>query len=157
MSEEWAFAAPPKPWSEAFADDVAFLFSKIGARANKLYAELLEPLGLRPNQVAVLQYIAASEGASQREIVSGLWIDAGSLVTMLDDFEERGLAERRRNPADRRASAVHLTSEGRAALTHALALSEQVERRLLGPLPAAERRRLHSLLKAITGLDGRAA
>lgn len=154
MSEEWAFAALPKPWSEAFADDVAFLFSKIGARSNKLYAELLAPLGLRPNQVAVLQYLDASEGASQREIVSGLWIDAGSLVAMLDVFEERGLAERRRNPSDRRASAVHLTAEGRDQLGRALELSKEVERRLLGPLPAHERAQLHGLLKSITGLNG---
>jgi len=153
MSEDWAFAAPPKPWSEAFSDDVAFLFSKIGARSNKLYAELLAPLDLRPNQVAVLQYLAASEGASQREIVSGLWIDAGSLVAMLDLFEERGLAERRRNPSDRRASAVHLTGRGREQLARALELSKEVERRLLGPLPAEDRRRLHALLKSITGLN----
>ena len=155
MSEEWAFATPPKPWSEAFADDLAFLFSKIGARSNKLYAELLVPLGLRPNQVAVLQYLAASEGASQREIVSGLWIDAGSLVAMIDEFEERGLAERRRNPSDRRASALYLTPAGRDQLARALELSKEVEPRLLGPLPAAERRQLHGLLKSITGLNGR--
>lgn len=154
MSGEWAFPAPPKPWSEAFSDDVAFLFSKIGARSNKLYAELLTPLGLRPNQVAVLQYLAASEGASQREIVSGLWIDAGSLVAMLDEFEDRGLAERRRNPSDRRASAVHLTAAGSEHLARALELSKEVERRLLGPLPAADRRRVHGLLRTITGLDG---
>ena len=74
---------------------------------------------------------------------------------MLDEFEQRGLAERRRNPSDRRASAVHLTAEGREQLALALELSKEVERRLLGPLPAADQRRLHALLKSITGLNGR--
>lgn len=157
MNTEWAFSSPPKPWSEAFAGDLAFLFSKIGARSNKLYAELLDPLGLRPNQVAVLQYLAASEGASQREIVRGLWIDASSLVALLDDFEDRGLAERRRNPRDRRASAVHLTDEGRRLLALALGLSKQVEQRLLGPLAEADRVRLRNLLHQITGLAADAA
>src|SRR4051794_34041319 len=123
---EWAFAAPPKPWSEGLADDVGFLFSKIGSRSTKLYAEALEPLGLRPNHVAVLHYLRCREGASQRELVDGLWIDASSMVTLLDEFEERGLAERRPNPSDKRAYAVYLTAKGRRLLSRALELSEQV-------------------------------
>ena len=148
---EWAFPVPPKPWAEAFAGDAAFLFSKIGARSRKLFAEALEPLGLRPNHVAVLQYLHACEGASQREVVDGLWIDASTLVALLDEFEERGLAERRRNPLDRRAYAVHLTPAGREALDEARALSHEVERRLLAPLPAADRKRLHGLLARVAG------
>ena len=148
---EWAFPVPPKPWAEAFSDDVAFLFSKIGARSRKLFAEALEPLELRPNHVAVLQYLQACEGASQREVVDGLWIDASSLVALLDEFEDRGLAERRPHPRDRRAYAVHLTPAGREALTEARALSRDVERRLLAPLPARERRQLHGLLARVAG------
>ena len=148
---EWAFPTPPKPWSVAFSDDLAFLFSKIGARSNKLYARALEPLGLRPNHVAVLRYLELSEGASQRELVEGLWIDASSMVALLDEFEERGLAERRRNPQDRRAYAVHLTAAGREALAEARALSRDIERRLLAPLAASERRQLHGLLARVVG------
>jgi DNA-binding MarR family transcriptional regulator len=150
---EWAFPTPPKPWAEAFSDDVAFLFSKIGARARKLYAEALEPLGLRPNHVAVLQYLHVREGASQREVVDGLWIDASSLVALLDEFEDRGLAERRPNPRDRRAYAVHLTEGGRDALTEARALSREVERRLLAPLAAHEREHLYGLLARVAGRE----
>jgi DNA-binding MarR family transcriptional regulator len=150
---EWAFPRPASPWSKAFADDLAFLFSKIGARSNKLFAEALEPLRLRPNHVAVLQYLDVCKGTSQREIVSGLWIDASSLVALLDEFEERGLAERRRNPRDRRASAVHLTPKGRRILAQALELSRQVERRLLGPLEPEERSVLGRYLKTIAGVD----
>jgi DNA-binding MarR family transcriptional regulator len=152
-AEEWAFPRPASPWSKAFADDLAFLFSKIGARSNKLFAEALEPLRLRPGHVAVLQYLDVCKGTSQREIVAGLWIDASSLVALLDEFEERGLAERRRNPRDRRASAVHLTPKGKRTLARALELSRQVEQRLLGPLEPEERRELGSYLRAISGVD----
>jgi DNA-binding MarR family transcriptional regulator len=150
---EWAFPVPPKPWAEAFSDDVAFLFSKIGARSRKLFAEALEPLGLRPNHVAVLQYLHACEGASQREVVDGLWIDASSLVALLDEFEERGLAERRPNPRDRRAYAVHLTARGRDVLKEARGLSREVERRLLAPLAARDREQLHGLLARVAGRE----
>jgi DNA-binding MarR family transcriptional regulator len=150
---EWAFPTPPKPWSEAFSDDLAFLFSKVGARANKLFAEALEPLGLRPNHVAVLQYLHVCEGSSQREVVDGLWIDASSLVALLDEFERRGLAERRPNPRDRRAYAVYLTPKGRRVLARARALSKGVERRLLAPLRASDRKQLHGLLMRVAGVE----
>jgi DNA-binding MarR family transcriptional regulator len=148
---QWAFPTPPRPWSLAMADDCAFMLSKIGARANKLFAIELEPLGLRPNHVSVLNYLRASEGASQRELVDGLWIDASSMVALLDEFEARGLAERRPNERDRRAYAVHLTDEGRAMLDRALAMSRAVEERLLAPLDAADRDRLRDMLAAIAG------
>jgi DNA-binding MarR family transcriptional regulator len=131
--------------------DCAFMLSKIGARANKLFARALEPLGLRPNHVSVLNYLRASEGASQRELVEGLWIDASSMVSLLDEFEARGLAERRTNARDRRAYAVYLTSEGREMLDRALALSREIEERLLAPLAEDDRARLREILVAIAG------
>src|SRR3954464_4692734 len=126
--EEWAFPRPSKPWDAEFADDDAFLFRKIGARSHKLYSEAREPLGLRPNQVAVLQYLNSHQGASQRELVDGLWIDASSMVALMREFEKRGFVRRTRNPRDRRASAVYLTDEGRRTLRQALALSRDVQR-----------------------------
>ena len=136
-----------------FAHDVGFMFSKIGSRANKLFAQALEPLGLRPNHVAVLHYLRAREGASQRELVEGLWIDASSMVALLDEFEERRLAERRPNPNDKRAYAVHLTPKGTRLLGQCLELSEQVAERLLAPLSGDERQAMHRLLARIVGLD----
>jgi MarR family transcriptional regulator, lower aerobic nicotinate degradation pathway regulator len=148
---QWAFPTPPRPWSLAMGDDCAFMLSKIGARANKLFARALEPLGLRPNHVSVLNYLRAAEGASQRELVDGLWIDASSMVALLDEFEARGLAERRPREGDRRAYAVFLTDDGRAMLEQALALSREVEERLLAPLEADDRARLQRILVAIAG------
>jgi DNA-binding MarR family transcriptional regulator len=140
-----------RPWAVAFAHDDAFLLSKIGARSKQLFAQALEPLDLKPNHVSVLNYLRAQEGASQRELVEGLWIDASTMVALLDEFEARGLAERRRNPSDRRASAVYLTADGREVLERALELSRDVAERLLAPLGGEERARLHGYLAAIAG------
>jgi DNA-binding MarR family transcriptional regulator len=146
-----------RPWAQAFANDDAFLMSKIGARCKQLFTAALEPLELKPNHVSVLNYLHAQEGASQRELVEGLWIDASTMVALLDEFEARGLAERRRNPRDRRASAVYLTPTGRDVLARALALSDQVAERLLAPLDGEERAQLHRSLMAIAGADDGAA
>ena len=150
---EWAFPSPPEPWALVFGHDVAFLMSQIGARSNRLFAEALEPLGLRPNHVAVLQYLRDHEGASQRELVDGLWIDASSMVALLDEFEQRGLAERRPNPSDKRAYAIYLTAEGRRLLSESLELSRRVAGRLLAPLSGEERQLVQGLLRRVVGLE----
>jgi DNA-binding MarR family transcriptional regulator len=136
-------------WSEAMDHDSAFVLCHLGMRAKKLYARALEPLGLRPNQVLVLNHVAVVEGVSQRELVEGLEIDPSSMVALLDAFEARGLAQRRPNPRDRRAYAIYLTDEGRATLARALELSLDVESQLLAPLDIEERSQLRRVLLRI--------
>jgi DNA-binding MarR family transcriptional regulator len=136
-------------WSEAMDHDSAFVLCHLGMRAKRLFARALEPLGLRPNQVLVLNHLAVVEGVSQRDLVEGLEIDASSMVALLDAFEARGLAQRRPNPRDRRAYAIYLTDDGRATLQRALELSLEVESSLLAPLDAEERARLRQLLLRI--------
>ena len=133
--------------------DSAFVLCNLGMHAKRLFARSLEPLGLRPNHVLVLNHLRAFEGASQRELVEGVAIDPSSMVALLDEFEARGLAQRRPNPQDRRAYAIHLTDEGRATLDAALALSREVEATLLARLDAGERAQLRALLLRTVGHD----
>jgi len=146
-----AFPRGPRPWSAALYDDAGFLFSRIGARSNKLFARALEPLGLRPKHYSVLNYLASMEGATQKALVDGLWIEASTMVTLINDFERRGLAERRPRPDDRRAYAVHLTERGRQILEEARELAEDVEEQILAPFDEEEREVLRSLLRRAAG------
>src|SRR4051812_47533776 len=133
-----AFPDHPTPWTAASLGDPLYLLSKVGSRGTKLYAEALKPLELRPRHVAALRFLADREGASQRDLVEGLWSDSSSVVTLLDEFEARGLAERRRNQRDRRAYAVHLTTKGYELLETALDVSRAVEDRVLERLTPDE-------------------
>lgn len=148
---ERAFPDQPSPWTSVSMRDPIFLLSKIGDRANKLFAEALRPLDLRPRHVAALRFMAAREGASQRDLVDGLWSDSSSVVTLLDDFEQRGLAERRRNTKDRRAYSIYLTPDGFEVLEAAIHLSRKVEDAILERLSASERAQLLSLLVRTVG------
>lgn len=146
-----AFPPTPTPWTAASMDDPLFLLSKIGDRGKKLFAEALKPLDLRPRHVAALRFLAVQEGASQRDLVEGLWSDSSSVVTLIDEFEERGLAERRRNPDDRRAYSVHLTPDGFRILDAALQRSREVEHLILERLSAGQRQQLAELLSTVIG------
>ena len=75
----------------------------------------------------------------------------------LDELEERGLTERRRNPSDRRHHALHLTDDGTRLMAQLGQIGAAHEDDICAPLNAAERAQLHGLLAQIAGHSGLAA
>ena len=74
-------------------------------------------------------------------------IDPSTMVSLIDDLERAGLAERRPHPTDRRARAVAITPKGRRLLDRARRMAAQVDSEVLRGLTAAERRDLMTLLR----------
>src|SRR5262245_7144751 len=98
---------------------IVFLLSKLGFVARRGFHNALAAVALEPRQFGVLNLVAASEGLSQRALTDPLGIPASRVVAIVDELEERGLVERRRNPDDRRAHALYLTAKGRKTLDRA--------------------------------------
>jgi DNA-binding MarR family transcriptional regulator len=140
---------PPEPLASA----LGFLLSWNGQRIAALFARSLEPLGLRPPHFGLMTMIDAEPGRTQQQLVSSSMIDASSMVAILDDLEERGLVERRRNPADRRKHAVHLTRRGAGTLARARKIAIEVADEALAPLDAAEQATLRALLRKLAGVE----
>lgn len=102
--------------------------------------------GLRPAQFSALVLIEANPGRSQREIAAALGIQRPNFVAMMDGFEQRGLARRRRSQTDRRSHALELTAEGRALLARARATVLEHEARITARMTEAEKAELIRLL-----------
>lgn len=102
--------------------------------------------GLRLPHLGVLSSLAEFGPSAQRDLSIRLRIDASDLVSVLDDLEDEGLVRRERDTRDRRRHAVTLTTEGRTRLAHRLAISRELDDRLLAPLNEEERAQLHRLL-----------
>ncbi|MGH3522432.1 MAG: MarR family winged helix-turn-helix transcriptional regulator, partial [Mycobacterium sp.] len=64
------------------------------------------------------------------------------------------LAQRQPHPSDRRANAVHLTKQGRAALQKAWQLAAQYEQDFTAELDPAERETLVLLLRRLADGEG---
>ncbi len=75
--------------------------------------ERLKETGLTIGQPKVLDYLKDHDGSNQKEIARACFLEAGSLTSILNRMEEKGLVERRMLNGNRRSFHVFLTESGK--------------------------------------------
>lgn len=105
-----------------------------------------ELLGITLRQLMLLSYLRWGAPALQQQLCEYLWLDPNNCVLLLNELEDRGYVERRRDPADRRRHVVDITDEGRAALERAERAQESLGDTMFAALSDEERASLRSLL-----------
>src|SRR6266567_712743 len=108
-----------------------------------------ELLGMRFKPYMTLGYIRDHPGTTQQELESSLFMDANSVVLILNELEAAQFSIRRRDPNDRRRHIVEITPTGRRALERADRARDSLEGEVLGSLSAEERKTLRSLLERV--------
>ena len=79
----------------------------------KKLMEQLKDTGLTLGQPKVLDYLKDHDGASQKEIAAGCLIEAGSLTSILNRMEEKGLIESKMLNGNRRTFHIFMTESGK--------------------------------------------
>jgi DNA-binding MarR family transcriptional regulator len=123
------------------------LLTQIHKTVNRRTSE--ELLGMRFKPYMTLGYIRDHAGTTQQELESNLFMDANSVVLILNELEAAQFSIRRRDPNDRRRHIVEITAAGRRALERADRAREGLEDEVLGPLSAEERKTLRRLLERV--------
>ena len=131
----------------AAAEFAGQLFFRLWRASHIRIAERLGAIGLTPASFGLLNILGAREGAIQQELGSVMGVDPSTMVSLIDELESAGLAERRPHPRDRRAREVVITPSGSRRLEKGRELAIQVEDEVLHGLSAAERRELLKLLR----------
>ena len=108
-----------------------------------------ELLGMRFKPYITLGYIRDHPGTTQQELESALFMDANSVVLILNELEAARFSVRRRDPNDRRRHIVEITESGRRAMERADKARESLEEEILADLSADERTTLRQLLEKV--------
>jgi DNA-binding MarR family transcriptional regulator len=132
----------------------AFLLAQLGAHAAARFAQRISELDLTAAQAGLLRLVAWNPGQSQQAIARQLGTPASRLVLLVDGLEERGLIERRRDPADRRHHALYLTGEGTQFMKELGRLGAAHEDAMTDGLTADERAVLNDLLSRLAARQG---
>ena len=61
-----------------------------------------EMLGIKLRQLMLLSYLRSGAPALQQQLCESMWMDPNNCVLLLNEMEEMGYVERRRDSADRR-------------------------------------------------------
>jgi DNA-binding MarR family transcriptional regulator len=132
-------------------DGLAELFWGVARRLRHQTRESLSPWDVTPSQSRALGVLMRHGTLRLSELSEHLRIAARSATEVVDDLQERGLVERRPDPADRRATLVALTGEGTEA-GRAIAEARRAEAaRFFGALSPADRTDLGRILRTLGG------
>jgi DNA-binding MarR family transcriptional regulator len=128
---------------------LAFLLAQVGGLAAMRFADRVQAAGVTPPQAGLLRVVAAEPGRTQQAVSGQLGLLPSRLVMLVDDLEGRGLIERRRDPNDRRNSALYVTDAGQAVLQDVGRAAQAHGEDLLSPLSKADRATLSDLLSRL--------
>lgn len=124
----------------------AVLLARVGIAVKMETMDRFEEAGFNAYHYGVLALLDEGARETQATIADALGVDRSMLVGLLDQLEERGMIERRRDPNDRRRQMVSLTAAGKRQLAAFRKMVQKIEDEFLAPLDEDERATLHDLL-----------
>jgi MarR family transcriptional regulator, lower aerobic nicotinate degradation pathway regulator len=147
LRRDQPMARPPRE----LISSSSHLLKRLSWVLKDLYGSAFEATGLTGPHYAVLALLEEEPRETQAMIADALGYDRSHLVGLLDELEERGLIERRRDPADRRRHLVTLTAEGKRTLQRLRRVVKRADDEFLAPLDREQREALHGLLLLLVG------
>jgi DNA-binding MarR family transcriptional regulator len=90
------------------------------------HQEIMRELGLTPGHLKALMWLDPEQPLPMRAMADALGVDASMITWLVDRLEEKGLAERRPLPSDRRVKTVAVTELG-------LRTRERLQAAMTGP------------------------
>jgi len=103
-------------------------------------------LGVTRSQWRLLITLARQPGETQARLADLIEVERITLCRMVDRLEASGLAERRPDPADRRAWRIFLTPRGEKMMVDLRVIGDQVHDETMAALTAEEESQLTAMM-----------
>lgn len=122
--------------------NISFALHDVARLQRKRFEQRSRSLGLTRAQWQVLAYLAVNEGVNQNGLAELIDIMPITLARLLDKMEARGLVERRRDPADRRAWLLYLKPGAHPLLETMRHTGRKTSEEAFASISEAEQKRL---------------
>lgn len=108
-------------------------------------------LAARDENLTVVQYTALTvlerhPGLTSAQLAKNSFVRAQTMAQITTELDERGLIQRRTDPANQRRLLLSVTDNGQAILDRLFPLVGDIEREMVAELPVAEVRQLREAL-----------
>ena len=144
--------APARPGSLPLGildQSIGFRLRRIQNQMARAYVDQVGPRGVKTGVMTALSIIGANPGISQTELAREAGFDKASIVSLVDELERLGWAQRVRLPSDRRRHALSLTPAGSQAAIDLVDIATGIEAQFMDHLSAQDRAQLISTLDSI--------
>lgn len=125
------------------------------SRLHRLYAKALstrlEPHGVKPGYIDILEKLWQQDNVAQKELHATLDIEQATLSSTLQRMERDGIVKRVRNPKDRRMTFIVLTDKGRSLRKVVETSVADVHQIASTGLTVNDRRYFYRVLKQMAG------
>jgi DNA-binding MarR family transcriptional regulator len=146
MSQDAAAERDPAAGAD---ESLSEAFRSVARRLRETSHEALAPWDITPSAFRALRVLGGHGAMRLSELSEHLRIAPRSVTEVVDTLEARGLAERRPDPADRRATLVELTEHGSYVLDAIRAARGTETERVFGQLSATDRAHLARILRKL--------
>ncbi len=126
-----------------------YLLNRAGVRIATCFDEDVRPLGASVQMWRVLAALREKDGRRMGDLSHTTSIEVSTLTRLVDNMEKKGLVERRRDPEDARAVALHVTSAGRRLTQRILPIAERYEAVALKDFSTREQQVLKQALRRL--------
>lgn len=120
---------------------------------DQVYGQVVEPLGLTVIEWYILRALYDQDGQHASELARAVGRAATSFTPILDKLQNKGMIERRPDPADRRAVRIHLTASANNAREQVLATSDEVDARIRKAVSAGDFKGFQNVLLVLQSLS----
>jgi len=127
----------------------ANLIAQTARQWRRVIDRKLQPYGLTEATWVPLLYLARSEKPMlQKDLAEAIYLDASSVVRLLDNLQSQGFIERREG-IDRRAKEIHLTQHGLERVIQVEGTALQIRNQVLSGVKDEELEAMNTMLEQV--------
>jgi DNA-binding MarR family transcriptional regulator len=116
---------------------------------DQVFGQVVQPLGLTVIEWYILRALYDQDGQHASELARAVGRAATSFTPNLDKLQDKGLIERRADPADRRAVRIYLTEAGAKCKKAVNDSARDIDRRLAQQFDSEEYASFQTILAAL--------